>query len=218
MTDPLRDSFAVCRAITRSANSSFPLAFRLLPPPQRDGMFALYAFLRHTDDLADANADLNAKRAALADWRRQLDGDGRHPLFPALLHTVHTFGIDPAHLHAAIDGAEADLSPVRVATFTELERYCYLVAGTVGLMCVRVWGCTDPAATAPAVAAGCAFQLTNILRDLGEDLARGRVYLPADECERFGCSPAEWAGRGAAFVKFLRFQAERRHDRSYSDQ
>jgi 15-cis-phytoene synthase len=203
------ESYGVCRAITARAGSSFPLAFRLLPADRRDGMFALYAFLRVTDDLADTHGDVDAKRAALADWRRQLAGDDRHPLFPALRHAVRTFDIDPAHLHAAIDGAEADLQPVRVRTFAELERYCYLVAGTVGLMCVRVWGCADPRATEPAVAAGLAFQLTNVLRDLGEDLARGRVYLPADECDRFGCPPEAWAARGPAFGELMRFQAAR---------
>jgi phytoene synthase len=157
----------------------------------------LYAFCRATDDLADEPGDPAAKRAALARWRARLDaalaGDYSHRLHAALAHAVRTFDIPPAYLHDVIDGVESDLGPVRIETFAELHRYCYRVASAVGLACLPVWGLrtgTNPEqARGPAEAAGVAFQLTNILRDLGEDRSRGRVYLPRDELERFDCPP-----------------------------
>lgn len=204
-------SFAACRHITRRANSSFPLAFRLLPRAKRRAMDALYAFMRVTDDLADEPGDPAAKRAELAAWREALDaslvGKYSHPVFPALAHTVHAFGIPPRYLHDVIDGVETDIEPVRFRSFAELYPYCYRVASAVGLACVRVWGVRGSFDDAhePAESAGIAFQLTNILRDLGEDLSRGRVYLPTDECP-----PEEW--RGPAFAERMRFQVGRARD------
>ena len=181
----LAGSFAHCRRRTARSRSSFRFAFRLLPPDKRDGMDALYAFLRETDDLAD-DAD---PRLSLAEWRAQLDGalKGRytHRCHAALHDTVTRFGIAPELLHEDITGVEADLQPVRIGSFAELQTYCYRVAGVVGLACVSIWG-VKPGADASAVTrlsveAGYAFQLTNILRDLAEDAERGRVYLPADD-------------------------------------
>ena len=211
-------SFLACARITHQANSSFPVAFRLLPRAKRRAMDALYAFMRVTDDLADEPGEPAAKRARLADWRAALDasrgGTFAHPVFPALAHTVRTFDIPPRYLHDVIDGVGADIEPVRFASFAELYPYCYRVASAVGLACVRVWGARDgvtPAdALAPAEAAGIAFQLTNILRDLGEDVARGRVYLPADELAHFRCPPEEW--RTPAFRELMRFQIDRARD------
>ncbi len=210
----LHSSLAYCRRLTRRANSSFPLAFRVLPPAKRDAMTALYAFFRATDDLAD---EPGAKRAAVRAWRDRL-GDalaGRysHRVHAALHHAVTTFDIPPEHLFAVLDGVEMDLEPVRFATFADLEPYCYRVASAVGLACLPVWGVRGDA-TAPAVAAGIAFQLTNILRDVGEDLGRGRVYLPADDIARFGVPPEKWAdpAHRDAVRRLLRFQADRAHD------
>ena len=219
---PLPLSFQQCRALTRAANSSFPFAFRLLPPHKHRAMDALYAFLRVTDDLADEPGELGAKRDALGRWRAALhaalNGKPTHPVHPALAHTVHRFGIPPRYLFDVIDGVEADLTATRFATFADLYPYCYRVASAVGLACVRVWGfrpgVTPADADAPAEAAGIAFQLTNILRDLGEDSARGRVYLPADELARFGCPPEAWCdpANGVAFRELMRFQAARARD------
>src|SRR5947209_16081501 len=212
-------SYSVCRRITAAANSSFPLAFRLLPRTKRRAMDALYAFLRVTDDLADEPGHPAAKRAALADWRTALlaalNGRYSHPVHPALHDTVARYAIPPEYLLAVLDGVEADLEPVRFATFADLYPYCYRVASAVGLACVRVWGLRPGAtwkdAEPPAEAAGVAFQLTNVLRDLGEDLARGRVYLPADELAAFGCPPEVWRDPSAAdrFRALMRFQCER---------
>lgn len=220
MTTSLASSQAYCRRVARRAKSSFPLTFRVLPRPKRDAMTALYAFLRVTDDLADDPGDPAAKRAALAAWRGRLDAalqdaTPSHRVHAALAHAVHTYDIPPAHLHAVLDGVESDLDPVAVATFADLYPYCYRVAAAVGLACVPVWGLRpglDPdRATAPAEAAGIAFQLTNILRDVGEDAARGRVYLPADDLAAFGLTPATWDRQESrsAFRALVRFEAGR---------
>jgi phytoene synthase len=215
-------SYTACSQITRAANSSFPLAFRLLPPAKRRAMDALYAFMRVTDDLADDPGPAAAKRAALADWRAALlaalGGRYSHPVHPALHDTARRFAVPPEYLTAVIDGVESDLEPVRVRTFDELRPYCYRVASVVGLACVRVWGLRPGAgwkdADGPAADAGVAFQLTNILRDLGEDLARGRVYLPEEDCDRFGCPPERWRDPGHAdrFRALMRFEAARARD------
>lgn len=176
-------------------------------------MDALYAFMRLTDDLSDEPGETGEKRAKLNTWRASLSaalaGDSSHPIHPALRRTVVDFGIDSKYLFEVIDGVESDLEPVRFATFDELVPYCHRVASAVGLACLPVWGCRDPRAAAPGEAAGIAFQLTNILRDLGEDRARGRIYLPADELARFDCLPESWDERGPKFRELMRFQVER---------
>lgn len=182
-------------------------------------MDALYAYMRVTDDIADEPGDPAAIRAKLAAWRADLTaalaGHFAHPIHPALVATVRRYDVPARFLFDAIDGMEADVGPVRVATFADLYPYCYRVASAVGLACVRVWGLRPGASFAetdpPAEAAGIAFQLTNILRDLGEDLARDRVYLPADELEAFGCPPDTWRepARAARFRELMRFQVDR---------
>ncbi len=210
MTPGGHSSLAYCYRLTRRARSSFPLAFRLLPRPKRDATTALYAFLRVTDDLADEPGDPAAKRAALASWRARLDdalnGEFTHRVHAALADAVTCYGIPPQYLHDVLDGVESDLEPIPFATFSDLDAYCYRVASAVGLACVHIWG---GGTTEAAEAAGVAFQLTNILRDLGEDLDRGRVYLPQDELKRFGCPPETWRDRGPAFREMMRFQVGR---------
>lgn len=221
-TTNLQVSVATCRAITAAANSSFPLAFRFLSPAKRGAMNALYAYMRVTDDLADEAGAVGEKRAKLAAWRAgllaALGGTFTHPIHPALIETVARYNIPSQYLFDAIDGMETDLGPVQVATFGELYPYCYRVASAVGLACVRIWG-TRPGVTfadtdAPAEAVGIAFQLTNILRDLAEDYARERVYLPADELARFGCPPETWRDPGSAgrFRSLMQFQVARARD------
>lgn len=212
-------SFLLCRRITAAARSNFPLAFRLLPPHKRRAMDALYAFMRVTDDLTDEPGEPAAKRPVLHSWRAglaaALDGRYTHPIHPALHDTVRQFAIPPRFLLDVIDGVELDLAPLRFASFAELYPYCYRVASAVGLACLRVWGLRPGAtwedADRPAEAAGVAFQLTNVLRDLGDDLARGRVYLPEEDLERFGCPPAVWAdpAKAGAFAELLRFEVNR---------
>lgn len=215
----LSHSFAACARLTRTASSSFPIAFRLLPPSKRRGMEALYAFLRLTDDLADEPGPVAQKRQRLADWRSELlaalNGWPTHPVHPALVDTLRRFTIPPRRLLDVIDGVESDLEPVHFPTFAELYPYCYRVASAVGLACIQIWGLRSgigfEIAERSAEAAGIAFQLTNILRDLGEDLERGRVYLPADELERFACPPHLWREPRATaqYRELMRFQVAR---------
>jgi phytoene synthase len=215
--DPARleRSYAYCERLARRQAGNFYHGFRLLPRPQRRAMCALYAFLRVADDLTDEPGDTAAKRAALADWRAQfhdaLAGRYRHDLHPALHHAVTTHGIPQGYLLDVLEGVGMDLEPAPYETFADLYRYCYRVASAVGLSCIHVWGFSDAEAKKHAEAAGIAFQLTNILRDLGEDAARGRVYLPREDLQRFGYSPDELrrGERNAAFRDLMRFQAER---------
>lgn len=180
-------------------------------------MDALYAFMRVTDDLADGDGPQDAKRAALANWRDRLtaalSGVYSHRVHAALHRAVQQFDIPVTYLLEVVSGCETDAGPVRLASFDELRAYCYRVASVVGLACVRVWGLkpgvTFAESDPPATAAGYAFQLTNILRDLGEDLTRGRVYLPADELARFDAEPETWCDRSGNFPTMMRFQHDR---------
>ncbi len=214
--DNRQSSMRHCRRLSASARSSFRFAFGLLPRPQADAMHALYAYLRVTDDLADGPGEVTAKRAALGRWRERLhdalNGVYAHRTHAALHDTARTYGIPEVELTAPIDGGERDLSGEPFRTFDELRLYCHQVAGVVGRACVRIWG-LQPGLTWEQVeplaeAAGLAFQLTNILRDLGEDRTAGRVYLPADELTRFDCPPERW-GDTPQFRDLMRFQSDR---------
>jgi phytoene synthase len=148
-------------------------------------------------------------------WRRSLErasqGDFDDPLLPAVANTIETFQIPHEHLHAAIDGVEMDLEPRRYQTFAELEQYCYRVASSVGLACLQIWGCSSSKAQFPATQCGTAFQMTNILRDLKEDAARQRIYLPQEDLDQFGYSEDDLrAGvRDERFRQLMRFQIDR---------
>jgi 15-cis-phytoene synthase len=212
-----QNSQRFCARLTRRSRSSFRFAFRTLPWPKREAMDALYAFMRVTDDLADGDGPPDCKRAALANWRDRLtaalNGVYSHRVHAALHHAVRTFDIPAEYLFDVIAGCETDVGSVRLASFEELRTYCYRVASVVGLACVRVWGLrpgvTFAESDPPATAAGYAFQLTNVLRDLGEDLQRGRVYLPADELARFDADPETWRSQSGNFRAVMRFQCER---------
>ena len=214
----LAASHDYCRRLTKKARSSFPIAFRLLPEEKRRAMFALYAFMRITDDLADEPGDCHDKHQSLNDWRQQLDDAVEHqyythPLHAALAHTVHCYAIPMNYLHQVINGVQADLYPVCFAKFDELYQYCYQVASVVGLACLHIWGYHGNPYPA-AEAAGIAFQLTNILRDLGEDHTQGRVYLPCDELLRYNLDPDCWHEPQSdhAFHEMMQFQVRRAWD------
>ncbi len=212
----LVSSFRHCRRLSARARSTFRFAFDLLPKPKADAMHSLYAYLRLTDDLADGPGEAADKRAKLADWQKRtadaLAGVLTHRIHPALHHTATAFGIPAAYLFDPIRGGETDLTGDGFATFDHLRTYCHRVAGVVGLACVRIWGLRPGVAweeaEPPAEAAGLAFQLTNILRDLGEDRGTGRVYLPADETARFECPPESWDS-SPRFGQLLAFNADR---------
>jgi phytoene synthase len=211
----LAESYDYCERLARREAGNFYHAFRLLPRPQRRAMCALYAFMRVADDLSDGPEPIPEKRTLLDDWRCQLDralaGSYGHRLHPAFHHTVAAYGIPRQYLIDVLDGVGMDLEPVRYDTFADLYPYCYRVASAVGLACIHIWGFERPEAKGFAESAGIAFQLTNILRDLAEDAARGRVYLPREDLERFGYTE-EQLGRGVRddnFRRLMRFEAER---------
>lgn len=215
MNRELAASYELCRQTARRAASNFYYSFRLLPQSLRPAMWALYAFMRRTDDLGDSDQSVDRRRAALGAWRDQfhaaLDGRVGEPMLVAVADTVARYQIPPQHLEAAIDGVEMDLAEVRFGTFAQLEAYCERVASAVGLACLHVWGFRGAGALEPARQCGIAFQLTNILRDLGEDAARGRIYLPLEDLARFGYTEAELlAGRCTIrFRELVRFEIAR---------
>jgi phytoene synthase len=211
----LAASYAYCERLARQQAGNFYHAFRLLPPDQRRALCALYSFMRVADDLTDDGGTTADRRAALESWRRQLhgalEGNYQHPLHAALHHTVEHFGVPAVYLGAVLDGVGMDLDTDRYETFADLYGYCYRVASAVGLACIHVWGFCGDGAESLAESAGIAFQLTNILRDLGEDAARDRVYLPREDLRRFGYSEEQLrrGERGGGFAELMRFQAAR---------
>lgn len=211
----LPQSHAWCERLARREAGNFYHAFRILPADQRRAMCALYAFMRITDDLADGPADNTHKRLQLESWRRQLAealaGEDSHPIHPALRQTVLGCGIPPRYLEDVLDGVTMDLNTDRYETFADLYPYCYRVASAVGLACIHIWGFDGKQALEHAEAAGIALQLTNILRDLGEDAGRGRVYLPREDLQRFGYDEEalNQRTRDERFRALMRFQVAR---------
>ena len=214
-SDAVRDSYAECNRIARASHSSFYYAFFGLRREKRNALCALYAFMRLIDDVSDEPGDLESKRQGLARWRGMLDDavDGRtagHAVLPALADTIARFEIPTRYFHDLILGAEMDLTVASYATFDRLSEYCYRVAGTVGLTCIHVFGFSDPKAPDLAERLGLAFQLTNIIRDVGSDYAIGRVYLPQEDLDRFGISAAELGGPVTPKLQLLlKFEADR---------
>ena len=211
----VRDSYTECNRIARGAHSSFYLAFFGLPRDKRNALFALYAFMRLIDNVSDERGDLEAKRRGLARWRGMLDeaiaGEtSGHAILPALADSIARFKIPTRYFHDLILGAEMDLTVATYATFDQLSEYCYRVAGTVGLTCLHLFGFRDPRDPDLAERLGLAFQLTNIIRDVKADLEMGRVYLPQEDLERFGCSANDLQGPLTQGVQaLLEFEAER---------
>ncbi len=210
---PHDETFA--QRLTKASRSNFYYGFLVLPRSKRAALYSLYAFCRHSDDLVDqAHAPAQAE-AALAAWRRELDacfaGLPTHPIMLDLHRTLARFPIPQAYFEELLAGVEMDLRRTRYETFDELAVYCHRVAGAVGLMCLEVFGSANARTREYAEALGLAFQLTNILRDLGSDAARGRIYLPLEDLRRAGVPEADLlAGRRTpALLDLLRFQAVR---------
>jgi phytoene synthase len=220
----LMDDHAACADVLRRAGSNFALPIRLLPRAKRRGTTALYAFCRRADDIVDDAADPVAAAAALADFEDALDAAVRgrpahDPVLRALADTVRRFAVPVEHLRDVIAGVRMDLQRHTYDSVADLETYCRRVASAVGLAAIHVWGFTTREALAVADECGLAFQWTNILRDIPEDLARGRIYLPAEDFVRCGCTPDELrAGRiGAPFTALARLEIDRaaeRYDRA----
>ncbi|MDX2167524.1 MAG: presqualene diphosphate synthase HpnD [Deltaproteobacteria bacterium] len=195
----LQADYEYCAEITRRSSSNFYYAFHLLPPARRAALCAVYAFCRFVDDVADDVAQRDPE-ALLGRWRDELGrvyrGAPTHPIGRALADAARRFPLAERHFADLIRGVELDLTRRRYASFEELHEYCYLVASTVGLLCIEIFGHQHASARDYATDLGVAFQLTNILRDVTEDAARGRIYLPLDDLRRFDCAEADLlAGR-----------------------
>ena len=209
------NSYAECSRIARESRSSFYLAFFGLRKPKRHALCALYAFMRLIDDVSDEPGDLESKRRGLARWRAMLDeavsgNTAGHAVLPALADTISRFQIPTRYFHDLILGAEMDLTIDSYATFDRLSEYCYRVAGTVGLTCLHVFGFRDPKAPDLAERLGLAFQLTNIIRDVRSDYEMGRVYLPQEDLDRFGCVAEDLRGPLTEKLRgLLEFEAAR---------
>lgn len=203
------------RTITKHSGSNFSYAFLFLPKPQREAIYAVYAFCRLSDDLVDESNAGGDPAVELARWRTALDiylqDSVGPPVIAAVGQAIHRFHIPKVYFEELLNGIEMDLTHPRYATFEELYPYCYRVASIVGLICIEIFGCVNPQTKTYAERLGIAFQLTNILRDVGVDAQRGRIYLPQDELKRFGYSEEELlAGRyNRAFMELMRFQCER---------
>jgi phytoene synthase len=203
--------------LTRRSRSNFYYAFLTLPRARRDALYAVYAFCRTVDDVADLGRDRATQRAELGRWREdvarcfQPGPPPVHPIGRQLAAAVRAYPIPRAALEAIIEGCEMDLERVRFETAEELYPYCYRVAAAVGLCCIEIFGYTDPRAREYAVHLGTALQLTNILRDVGADARDGRVYVPQQDLRAFGVSEADLvAGRyDERFVKLMQHQAAR---------
>jgi len=204
-----------------ASGSSFYYAFLFLPPPRRAAITAFYAFCREVDDVVDEMRDASVAATKLAWWRQEVGrafaGQPSHPVMQALMPHTATHGIEAAHLQAVIDGCQMDLEQTRYLDFAGLQRYCHLVAGVVGEVAARIFGHSRPETITYAHRLGLALQLTNIIRDVGDDARRGRIYLPVSELQQFDVKAHEllkrdspW-GYSERFTALMRFQAERAH-------
>ncbi len=200
-----------------ASGSSFYYAFLFLPPPKRAAITAFYAFCREVDDVVDDMVDPGVAASKLQWWRTQVSqafaGNPSHPVMQALMPLAASFQIEERHLQAVIEGCQMDLSQARYLDYPNLQRYCHLVAGEVGEVAARIFGQTQASTTSYAHTLGQALQLTNIIRDVGEDARRGRIYLPMSDLKQFGV-PAQEILNGSyseRFTALMQFQAQRAH-------
>ena len=201
-----------CQQKAAASGSSFYYSFLFLPAERRRAITALYAFCREVDDIADEVTDIGVARTKLAWWRTEVAnlfaGHPQHPVTKALAPFVKEFGLDAGRMNEIIDGMEMDLVYHRYPDFDSLKLYCHRAAGVVGQLSASIFGFAKPATLEYAEALGLAFQLTNIIRDVGEDARRGRVYIPQDELARFGITSEDILARrgGDAFRTMMEFR------------
>jgi phytoene synthase len=204
-----------CREKAAHSGSSFYYSFLFLPPERRRAITALYAFCREVDDAVDEPSDPSVARAALTWWRGEVAqlyaGNPQHPVSRALAPMIEPFGIAQTKLNEIMDGMEMDLNQNRYPNFSGLQLYCHRVAGVVGALAAGIFGYRNAKTLEYAEKLGLAFQLTNIIRDVGEDAQKNRIYLPTDELKEYGVTAADIlnANHTESFVRLMRFQAER---------
>jgi phytoene synthase len=203
------------------SGSSFYYAFLFLPPPRRAAITAFYAFCREVDDVVDEVSDPSVAATKLAWWRKEVAaayaGQPTHPVMHALMPLAPDFGITAEHLQAVIEGCQTDLEQTRFLDYPGLQRYCHLVAGIVGEVAANIFGRQEAATVQYAHRLGLAMQLTNIIRDVGDDARRGRIYIPVSELQQFDVRAQEilkrdspW-GYSERFTALMKFQAARAH-------
>ena len=218
----LESAYETCRNITRREAKNFYYAFLTLPTAKRRAIYAAYAFCRHCDDSVDEKTSTDAKLETLAELRTNLDrtysGQASSPVYVALADVARNYHIPQDYFQEVVLGVESDLVKDRFQNFEELKGYCYRVASVVGLICLQIFGYKDDDAKGYAVNLGLAMQLTNIIRDVREDLDMDRIYLPQDELAQFGYTEEDLRNRvrNEAFLKLMRFQSQRA--REYFDQ
>jgi phytoene synthase len=204
-----------CQQKAAQSGSSFYYSFLFLPADRRRAITALYAFCREVDDTVDECTDVSVAYNKLNWWRKEIAamqaGSPTHPVTKALAPHMAPYQLDSAHLLAIIDGMEMDLSQTRYLDYPGLQKYCWHVASVVGILSASIFGVTDPQTLKYAEKLGLAFQLTNIIRDVGEDARKGRIYLPVNELQQFNVTAADLlnARHGENFEKLMAFQAAR---------
>ena len=204
-----------CQQKTVQSGSSFYYSFLFLPPERRRAITAMYAFCREVDDTVDDCTDQSIARIKLAWWRTQVSsmygGAPSHPVMLALQPHLGIYNLQEKHLQAIIDGMEMDLDQTRYLDYPAMQRYCWHVASVVGILSASIFGVTNPKTLEYAEKLGLAFQLTNIIRDVGEDARKGRIYLPVNELQQFGVTAADLlnARHSDKFEALMRFQVER---------
>jgi phytoene synthase len=215
MKSNAKDASAYCREVTRQQAKNFYYAFLFLPRHKREAIYAVYAFCRYCDDIADEGQDVTTQQTLLQQWREELDrcyaGTPTHLITQALQPVIATYAIPKQYFEELICGVEMDLTVRRYPTFSDLEQYCYRVASVVGLMCIEIFGYVHPGVQGYARNLGIALQLTNIMRDVKEDAARGRIYIPLEDL--LACRYPEGlllqCRYTAEFVAVMEFQARR---------
>ncbi|WP_353152531.1 presqualene diphosphate synthase HpnD [Pollutimonas bauzanensis] len=204
-----------CQNKAAQSGSSFYYSFLFLPPEQRKAITALYAFCREVDDVVDNSNEPSVARMKLAWWRTQVEqlhkGHTEHPVMQALAPHVLNYDLSQARLLAVIEGMEMDLDQTRYLDWPGLRKYCWHAAGVVGELSASIFGYTQPQTLVYAEKLGLAFQLTNIIRDVGDDARRGRIYLPVDDMQKFNVKASEIIDRQHSdrFVELMRFQTDR---------
>ena len=216
MSIALPESYRLCEQIARRTGKNFFYSFLVLPVEKRRAMSAIYAFMRRSDDIADGSSNPAVAAAGLCEWRTTVTAalagqPTPEPILPALVDTVQRYRIEPRLFQELLDGTEMDQAVTRYETFDQLYRYCYHVASVVGLMVLPVFGGNSATAKEAGEACGIAFQLTNILRDVKEDAQLGRIYLPAEDREKFGVSETDILNSNftPGFVELMKFEAAR---------